>query len=937
MNKSAVGDLLAHLRNTWATHAARELTDGQLLRLFLDQRESVAFAVLMNRHGPMVLDICRQILGNSHSAEDAFQATFMVLFRRARSIRRRNSLGSWLFGVAKRIAAKDRARITKRRQKEALAMERPTPGALNEPDSELRRILQEEIERLPDKFAAAVVLCYIEGKTYEQAGKEVGCAKQTLASRLERACEILRNRLTRRGVSLSSAALGAALGQQTSKAAVPALLTIQTANAAAALLDGGTLVSVGLSGGAVAMVEEALKAHVGLKASIALILMILGLGGGGLAAHNGLTGKTASVQEKEAKAPHASKEAPGPQKAAPPVDLHGDPLPDGAIARLGSMRLQHGLGMTTSLAYGPDGKTIASGSSHGELRLWAVATGKLLRILVDPDHSGFMVRSLAFSPDGTLLAAGKGRTGLGLWDVATGRRRSGFAGESFDVRCLAFSPDGKHLAVCCERDPAVHFYKVEDQKPAGKLLAHEGSVFACGYSPDGKLLATGGQDKTVSVWELDQQKAVHRFSVADAVTDLLWTPEGKHLVASTKSHVTVWEVGTGAKVHHLTQDMNDWRSLSISPDGRRLVSAGTVWDITSGELLCECKGHTAGGTAFAPDGKSVALAGYSGAILFFDPQTGQVLSPPDGLPSSGRFQWVSFLPGGKKLLTMRLGEKVQLWTADGAHVQDFDVRAFQRGIALAPTGKVFAIQTALRGGVLGSLEIWDIAGGKKLRVLDGTPKNQTPGILDTIAFSPDSKLVASSWGGEEIFIWNVNTGQRIATLPGHRGGSYFFTFSADGKRVVSAGLDKMARFWDVASGKEWRIAVEHDGWVRDAAPSGATWAICSPQNQEMRQGVNYQLQIRRIETSEVLLPIKGVSTNHCAFSPNGHTIAVDGSGFFLPDAEEKIQLIELATGGVRREFRGHLGSLWAFSFSDDGKTLASASDDGTILIWDVTR
>src|SRR5262249_49644610 len=152
---------------------------------------------LLQRHGPMVLGVCRRVVGDSHAAEDAFQATFLVLARRAAAIRKQESVGSWLFGVAQRIAMQARAPAAAQRERERQAATMPRSEPLDELTwQELRAVLDEEVGRLPEKYRAAVVLCHLEGKTYEQAARELGCPKSTLAKRVGKAHELLRGRLT---------------------------------------------------------------------------------------------------------------------------------------------------------------------------------------------------------------------------------------------------------------------------------------------------------------------------------------------------------------------------------------------------------------------------------------------------------------------------------------------------------------------------------------------------------------------------------------------------------------------------------------------------------------------------------------------------------------------------------------------------------------------
>jgi RNA polymerase sigma factor (sigma-70 family) len=177
--------------------------DTQLLERYLVEREDAAFKALMDRHGPMVLGVCSQLLENPHDAEDAFQATWLILARRADSIRHSESIGPWLHRVAVRIALRARVNACRRRTLR-LPDSGPPEGRMPEtPFENDRQVLQEELERLPENYRSPLVLCYFDGKTNEEAARQLRCPVGTVKGRLWRARELLRGRLTRRGLAFS--------------------------------------------------------------------------------------------------------------------------------------------------------------------------------------------------------------------------------------------------------------------------------------------------------------------------------------------------------------------------------------------------------------------------------------------------------------------------------------------------------------------------------------------------------------------------------------------------------------------------------------------------------------------------------------------------------------------------------------------------------------
>src|SRR5262245_31449848 len=186
-----------------ATLAQAGLTDGQLLEDYLRSREGAAFAALVQRHGPMVWGVCRRVLAHHHDAEDAFQATFLVLARKATSIRPREMVANWLHGVAQRTALKAKSLMSKRQRKEQQVANLPEPEAAPQNTWEnLEALLDQELACLPDKYRIAIVLCDLEGKTGKEAARQLKIPEGTLASRLRTARVMLAKRLARRGVTL---------------------------------------------------------------------------------------------------------------------------------------------------------------------------------------------------------------------------------------------------------------------------------------------------------------------------------------------------------------------------------------------------------------------------------------------------------------------------------------------------------------------------------------------------------------------------------------------------------------------------------------------------------------------------------------------------------------------------------------------------------------
>jgi RNA polymerase sigma factor (sigma-70 family) len=277
MANASLGSVLRQLRQLVGGNDAETTADAVLLERFAAARDEQAFEELMARHGSMVFGVCRRVLDNEHDAADAYQATFLVLARKAGSIRKQGSVGSWLYGVAYRVSRKARASAARQR-----TTEQPVnPMCDADPSSpaewnDLRQVLDDELNRLPAKYRDPLVLCYLEGQTHESAAKSLGWPTGTMSRRVGRGLEWLRERLTRRGVTLPSAALAAALTGAAAEAA-PAALSRATAQAAV-LFAGGTAVGGAVSAQALTLAEGILHAlHLARLKAIAAIALAVGL------------------------------------------------------------------------------------------------------------------------------------------------------------------------------------------------------------------------------------------------------------------------------------------------------------------------------------------------------------------------------------------------------------------------------------------------------------------------------------------------------------------------------------------------------------------------------------------------------------------------------------------------------------------------------------
>jgi RNA polymerase sigma factor (sigma-70 family) len=599
--------------------ARRDKTDRQLLDRFVACGDQAAFAELVARHGACVWAVCRRVLGQVQDAEDAFQAVFLILGRKAVAIRKRESVGSWLHGVAYRAAMKLRRAAARRRARErhagSAAPEPPPPDQAAA--RELQRLLDEEVARLAEKYRTPFVLCCLEGRTRPEAAHQLGWSEGTVSSRLAQARALLQKRLGQRGFTFSAVLTACALAEGKVAAAAP-LALVQCAvqagvagNVAAAFSPSVVTLADGIGR---ALMVTRLKTAVVVSLSLALVTSAAGV-----AAHQMLPAR--------AEGPAAVQEKPAPPGALPAVsDVWSAVLsPDGRLAAAGAGRwdqpgevgvwdLATGKPLlhvaerkgVASVAFSPDGKLLAWGNNSNEVRLAEVPSGNEVAVLRTP-----RVSRVAFSPDGSLLAVASEAGIVRLVDVARRKTLCDLEGDLFRFHHVAFSPDGKRLlagggdwrqgGVC-----QVTVWDVDSRKQVGKLIGHEFAVLCIAFSPDGKTIATGAVDRTIRLWDADTGAEIKVLrGHGDRVECLTFTRDGKTLVSGgLDGTVRFWDVAEGRETARLG-----------GPPGEDAAAANGVaaaaWGFT----------RSVRAVRFTPDGSTLLVGGGPRTLRLFDSAT----------------------------------------------------------------------------------------------------------------------------------------------------------------------------------------------------------------------------------------------------------------------------------------------------------------------------
>ena len=671
------------------------------------------------------------------------------------------------------------------------------------------------------------------------------------------------------------------------------------------------------------------------------------------------------------------------------VDAYGDPLPPGAIARLGTTRLRL-RGSPSILGFAADGKTLLVFTRDGVLRLLDPATGRPARQFLLPDINGVAHAS----GDGRTVAVRDSDGAVVFVNCVTGKMKGRITREELFPRqdtiavsgpSLLLSQDGKFLAVSgrgvkdrievawfdTTRGKAVHRVYTDKHTPAGSMA----------FTRDGKLLAfvEGADGGKLRLRQLDTASGKEVRSVnlpVGAVDAVRFLPDGKAFLTWGRQNppVLLLDAVTGKEIRSFADPETASYGHELSTDGKALAVAGPgkarIWEVATGKALRTFTHPALGGEPttlfFTPDGKSLAAAGKYGLVLW-DVATGKELYATGGHVAP--VLAVAFSPDAKRLVSAALDKTLRVWEfpagkedrrflpfAKGADDESDRVQIGGAGACFTPDGK--AVLAATPGL---PVQVWDARTARALRQV-GEGKEVYPAAL-----SADGKLLAGGTADGRLIVYDTATGKEVRALVWHRAqprepgervtqfGSVLaaLAFAPDGRTLVAAGiiekdnqLKALVRLWEVSTGRERHRATllaanlnddsgraVPDALLRGETRAAVTFSLAySPDGKRLAVGLGKVIYLWDTATGKELRQFAGtqVVAGAVALSPDGKLLAAGRS-------DGGIRLWRADTGAVLGDFPGHERAVLCLAFSADGKALASGSDDSTVLLWDVAR
>lgn len=566
-----------------------------------------------------------------------------------------------------------------------------------------------------------------------------------------------------------------------------------------------------------------------------------------------------------------------------------------------------------------DGEVLATVSRDQTLLLWNVT--RRARIATLTGHNTWL-RTVALSPDGHHAVTGGDDATVVVWNLRQRRRSTVLTGHHDRVQGTVFTPDGGTL-VTADDTGVILFWDTDTWTRTAAITVPGGPIRALSVTPDGRSLVAATEDGRAHIWDLPSRTA--RITIEahpSVIADLAVSPDGAFLATAGYDGTTgVWRLADGGPVARLTGHTDEVRTVEFTADGRSLVTAGLdhtvmLWDTRMWVARTRMTGlsHSVYALAVHPRTGVVATAGEDRKVVLWNPAR-PTLFLAGGANPTGDVVYVgdvTYSPDGR-LLVIAHGSQATVWDTR-SRLPLAVVPGTVDTLAFSPDGRRLATTSDDRS----SVDVWDV--GTMTRVAELT--GHRAAVLD-LAFSPDGTLLAAGVADWTVALWDLRRETRRSELSGHAGPVNGVAFSPDGRTLATAGHDELVMLWEVRTGRHLATFTGHQGWVRNVAfsPDGRTLASAS---------IDRTVRLWNVPERRATATLTGHTdaARGVVFSPDGQLLA------FTSD-DQTVTLWDVARGAVVARLTGHTAAATAITFSPDNGTLVSTGLDHTAILWSI--